>query len=627
MALAPEDREAIVEAISAGFVAGNKQSSAAPSPGGGGSSGNLDSVAAGMKGALGGLVGAVNSAGGSLTQFSGAVTSVIPDLGKFGSVVKLGANATVAYLEDTMGAFNDLSKVGSSLSGSLGEVRLITAQTNMDLDTLSSMIQNNSQALAAMGGGVSSGVRDFARLSKLMNDGGTIDQFMRLGYTVEEANEFLLSNNSMLNRQARLTNMTDQQQLNSAVAFAKQLDIMAKLTGRNARELREETRGRMEAGDVMATAMLLESQGVVGASGALQAAQGAMADAPELFQQAFSEIYRFGTTVNKDTNGLMSMNAETERLMIASAEASKRGNAEEAKRLMDQARTQFLQDQTSQENLFNAQNAHFSEVGRAQAKVMEEDMNTRRAILNVQAEMKKAGDKEVTFAEARNELMRRAAEEQSEQTNAQSDQTQAMRLVQESQQELRKASSELNTVLAKQLNGEGGLSDTFRKGAKAVDGSTQALIDAFNNAAESLPDATQKAVNAASDRVVDPGDEERGQRFSIGQALKNTLGDFFSGRYTGGTISPGVPYTVGERGPEIIIPGSAGNVMNAQQTANVAQMAREGSQNDMRAVVTELSALNEKTEALLRINTKQASINIDHLRAVRGAGNLLRGVS
>ncbi len=50
----------------------------------------------------------------------------------------------------------------------------------------------------------------------------------------------------------------------------------------------------------------------------------------------------------------------------------------------------------------------------------------------------------------------------------------------------------------------------------------------------------------------------------LGSLLSGTLGAILglSGRATGGPVSPGRPYLVGERGPELFVPTSAGQVEN-----------------------------------------------------------------
>lgn len=57
--------------------------------------------------------------------------------------------------------------------------------------------------------------------------------------------------------------------------------------------------------------------------------------------------------------------------------------------------------------------------------------------------------------------------------------------------------------------------------------------------------------------------------FIAAEALGTAVAGGLSSRAVGGPVTSGVPYLVGERGPELIVPQSAGHVMTASQTANL----------------------------------------------------------
>jgi hypothetical protein len=48
-----------------------------------------------------------------------------------------------------------------------------------------------------------------------------------------------------------------------------------------------------------------------------------------------------------------------------------------------------------------------------------------------------------------------------------------------------------------------------------------------------------------------------------------SIAGMFGARANGGPVTGGQPYLVGERGPELVVPGSSGNVMNARETAGM----------------------------------------------------------
>jgi phage-related minor tail protein len=87
----------------------------------------------------------------------------------------------------------------------------------------------------------------------------------------------------------------------------------------------------------------------------------------------------------------------------------------------------------------------------------------------------------------------------------------------------------------------------------------------------------------------------------LGGVLSSLLGGA-PGRATGGPVSPGRPYWVGERGPELMVPTSAGSVLPAGVAG-----ARE-----VRVAITVNAAAGEAPAALRR-STRQVA------RAVRAA--------
>ena len=86
----------------------------------------------------------------------------------------------------------------------------------------------------------------------------------------------------------------------------------------------------------------------------------------------------------------------------------------------------------------------------------------------------------------------------------------------------------------------------------------------------------------------------------LGSVLTSLLGA--PGRATGGAVSPGRPYWVGERGPELMVPAAAGSVVPAGATGP----------REVRVAITVNAASGEAPAALQR-STRQVA------RAVRAA--------
>lgn len=142
----------------------------------------------------------------------------------------------------------------------------------------------------------------------------------------------------------------------------------------------------------------------------------------------------------------------------------------------------------------------------------------------------------------------------------------------------------LPTTIAKDLRG----------GYDAIDSASKALGEAMKNPIKAA--AREKALTdildgkgsagkrlAAGLRSADPVVRQNAQNLrtaiqeelaairEVGVNITATLklkGGFKGGaRAAGGPVTAGVPYLVGEEGPELVVPGSSGSVMNASQTA------------------------------------------------------------
>ena len=99
----------------------------------------------------------------------------------------------------------------------------------------------------------------------------------------------------------------------------------------------------------------------------------------------------------------------------------------------------------------------------------------------------------------------------------------------------------------------------------------------------------------------------------------------FDGKATGGTISPSGTYMVGEKGPEIIS-GQAGTVVNAEQTASAMDSANKNASQDMNKLIDAMTTANDQLSTLIAINTRQTVLSDRQVKAIKGAGNLIKGV-
>ena len=140
-------------------------------------------------------------------------------------------------LDTNIETFRQLTQVGASFGQSIVDLRQTAATAALPLDDFAKLVNENSEALAALFGSTTQGAKQISLLAESVRTQG-IPSLAPLGFTVDELNETLLLN---LDRQRR-TNVFDrlstQQRIDSAIRFSQELDRLARLTGAQRDELR-----------------------------------------------------------------------------------------------------------------------------------------------------------------------------------------------------------------------------------------------------------------------------------------------------------------------------------------------------------------------------------------------------
>ena len=147
-------------------------------------------------------------------------------------------------LDVNIETFRQLSQSGANFGQSIVSLRDAAALATLPLDDFASLVANNSSNLAALFGSTTQGARAVALLGSVTRDLGN-KRLAPLGFTVDEINETLLLNLDSQRRTGVLNRLTDTQRINSAIAFAEELDRLAKLTGQQREQLRSEIESAM----------------------------------------------------------------------------------------------------------------------------------------------------------------------------------------------------------------------------------------------------------------------------------------------------------------------------------------------------------------------------------------------
>jgi len=679
--LEEQDRIAIVNAIRDGFVAARQGSTGTGSDRSSSSNNFGKAASRALDETATTFDRLVNQAGGRVSQHSASLVNAIPLLNNLSGAV----GGTIGYLEDTHATFQALSKVGAGANGSLSELRLGAAETRMTLESFANMVGSSSQQLSGFEGGVQGGVKRFRELSNAMfsGDNPVIENFQRLGYTLEESNEFIIKNMEFQRRQARFQGPDgDEAMLAASLRMAESLDVMAKLSGKQLKEMEDELIDRQRNGATQARIRLLEQQGVEGAGEAYQRAQASLQSAPKVARDLLDDLVQTGAPMTAATKNFAATNKQAYAALVEQANAIRRGDAEGAARRGAAATAAAAEYANSTQGLTLATLAQVSDVAQGQATVLEETGGLIDQIAANQRRMAEETGRTPTYLEALNNALANIRTDQGAQAAGTVPGQEAGVALQRAQLGLAETSSRLNTQIADQMKNSNTLmvklNEFLEALTRTVEGAAAVGITAAN-AAGGTGTSANNSNFLRQDRTLfeqfsnpdTPAEERARLREELGQliteeglpnqdAIAEKLRRLEAGTFTnnrqifdraaGGSFRAGDMLRVGERGVETMIAGFDGavipnmkNMLNrmpdmakqlqddmAMTGVPMSEAARSAMANmgtdDIGALVQHAQTTNELLARLLGVNNTQVRVGEKQLRSVRGAGNLMNGI-
>jgi hypothetical protein len=232
-----------------------------------------------------------------------------PDGGTFRKSMEALGDATKDTAKDLLKSgelgldtFRQLSKGGTNFSNSLDQMGVAALQSRMNLKDFADVIQTNGKNLAGLGGSVTRGAEAFAKLSKGFFDTGMTDELRQLGYTSKELNEVLAIQASTQRSTMGNDAASRKKAYDSAEALAREMDMIAKLTGKSREEQMEAAKKRASDGQVEAKLRLIGLEQGAEAEAAARAAfqkQFAEAEARGMGQMA-KELFATGTVTSDE---------------------------------------------------------------------------------------------------------------------------------------------------------------------------------------------------------------------------------------------------------------------------------------------------------------------------------------
>lgn len=234
------------------------------------------------------LVSTLSNVGDSLTSAANSMNQIPIVGGVLANVFGAAAGAADKMAK----TYQTASTVGVNFEGSLRNMVRAASGAGLTLDQFAGIIAKNGEGLAVFGGNTEAGAKRLAQLGRELRQSPLNRELLALGYSAEQVNGGLASYTSMMARTGAAQNMSNTQLVRGAANYLKQLDGLAKLTGKNREELQKEREARLK--DAQFRAMM------VGMSADEQATMQALMDSvPEEHKEAFKDMLTTGNMTSE----------------------------------------------------------------------------------------------------------------------------------------------------------------------------------------------------------------------------------------------------------------------------------------------------------------------------------------
>jgi hypothetical protein len=150
----------------------------------------------------------------------------------------LGAmgGAMIAHSANLIDTFDGLSASGAVFTNNMFELEKVAANSYLSLDQMVGIMRENSEAFAVFGGSARLGAMRFAQLNQALQQTYRRDLAL-LGMTSQDTAEMLAAYTAMQARNTQFQTMGVQQQTFAAANFAKEMQLLANLTGQDRKQL------------------------------------------------------------------------------------------------------------------------------------------------------------------------------------------------------------------------------------------------------------------------------------------------------------------------------------------------------------------------------------------------------
>jgi len=204
-----------------------------------------------------GAVGAsvFNNSIGSMSNALGDLVGLIPYVGTALKTIVKGASEYTQAVNQSAdrlySTYKELGEMGAATAGGMQDVynnvkKLNLGDTAADLQKFAGMVRENSQVLANFGTTVGGGVKEFANIAQAIQQSDVGAEFRDMGISVDEINKGILGFTKMQQLTGGRQKMTTDQLVTASQEYIREVDMLAKITGKNRAEQEAAKESAME---------------------------------------------------------------------------------------------------------------------------------------------------------------------------------------------------------------------------------------------------------------------------------------------------------------------------------------------------------------------------------------------
>lgn len=267
---------------------------------------------------------------GGIAEFFGMVTKKNAELqAKANEIMAEGA-------QQLLDGYKSITKSGASFASGIDDLAMQSHRAGLTVKQMSEVVQQNQDLLAKSGLGITGGIKKLADVGQAMTK-QQLESLRRLGYNTEEIYGI---SSQVIADAGRLGKQLDAKEVASLTQkYARDLKIIADITGEDAKKKMDEQRKQMEnlafQDEILRTARTLGLNAKETAEFNEDMTASLSKKGP-LFASAMNSFFANGAVVGDAAVALSQKSAEYQRMFYEAGDLYKRGNIAQADALYEQ---------------------------------------------------------------------------------------------------------------------------------------------------------------------------------------------------------------------------------------------------------------------------------------------------